>query len=622
MKNAQPSVSKLVAAALAAIFLSQLALCSPVRAADVITTFVLTNVMFSDGTFATGTYTYDFTRKKKVSATIYAEGATFGTSQVALGSKSFVGTIDNSVSYDFELVLATPISSTAPSAIVINPAQSYINFDTTNNPGGIQANFPVTGGTIVPASLLPMTTSSLSGTPGKLANWYWSPVTVTLTAKATANPIAYTYYTMDGGAKTIYTGPLSVSTPGAHKLVYWSVDNKGSSEYPTTIYVKVDLSPPVTTPSIANSTLTLTPTDDASGVAATYYTIDGGAQTTYTAPIFNPVLGSHTVVFWSTDNSGRVEAQNTITLVTVDTVPPTAPTNLVVTGVTASSISLGWTASTDSADGVAYYNVYETIGHSGRGGGYTTYLRGSSPTNSITIGGLAEGSSHNYTVYAFDAAGNKSGASNTVYTTSGSVPTATWSGQAGELGPYGIPGTGWGVLPPGGASAFSPMTLYVTGNPAPTCTIVGGPAGMTVDSNFNVIWPSPSGTPGTYTATVHAANSVGSSDWAFTYQILAGGTDVFAPVAPVAPTASNLIPTGCLLNWPATTDNVAVTGYRVDVYCNGLVPYPSSYYSTGNATTLTLTGMPTDGLLYVRLYAFDSAGNVSAGSPYLVQQLP
>jgi hypothetical protein len=63
------------------------------------------------------------------------------------------------------------------------------------------------------------------------------------------------------------------------------------------------------------------PLNKASGVAATYYILDGGAQTEYMGP-FTIGEGTHTVEYWSEDNAGNVEGTNTATF-TVDTTEPT-----------------------------------------------------------------------------------------------------------------------------------------------------------------------------------------------------------------------------------------------------------------------------------------------------------
>jgi len=75
---------------------------------------------------------------------------------------------------------------------------------------------------------------------------------------------------------------------------------------------------------------------------------------------------------------------------------PTVPAGLAVTGVTASSISLAWTSSTDAA-GVTGYDLF-----------LDGSRIGSTTSTNYTFTGLACGTSHNLGVDAFDAAGNLS----------------------------------------------------------------------------------------------------------------------------------------------------------------------------------------------------------------------
>lgn len=104
--------------------------------------------------------------------------------------------------------------------------------------------------------------------------------------------------------------------------------------------------------------------------------------------------------------------------VPADTVPPSTPAGLHVTGTGPGSIALGWTASTDNV-GVAGYRVYE-------GSTVTATATGTS----VDVTGLLAGSSHTFTVTAFDAAGNESGHS-------GAVTAAAGSGtEPGVAAPY------------------------------------------------------------------------------------------------------------------------------------------------------------------------------------------
>ena len=96
-----------------------------------------------------------------------------------------------------------------------------------------------------------------------------------------------------------------------------------------------------------------------------------------------------------------------------DTTPPSVPTGLNVTGTTASSVSLSWTASTDNV-GVAGYTVYRAGTQVG-----TTGIA------SFTDGSLTASTTYGYTVSAFDGAGNNSAQSASVQATTQAPPDTT-----------------------------------------------------------------------------------------------------------------------------------------------------------------------------------------------------
>ncbi|MEV4560351.1 cellulase family glycosylhydrolase [Kitasatospora sp. NPDC049285] len=97
-----------------------------------------------------------------------------------------------------------------------------------------------------------------------------------------------------------------------------------------------------------------------------------------------------------------------------DTQAPTVPAGLTVTGTTASSVSLSWTAATDNT-AVTGYDVY-------RSGTKVATATGTSYTDT----GLSAATAYTYTVRARDAAGNVSAASASV--------TATTSASGGSSG--------------------------------------------------------------------------------------------------------------------------------------------------------------------------------------------
>jgi hypothetical protein len=173
--------------------------------------------------------------------------------------------------------------------------------------------------------------------PDPLASgWYADPVQVTLTGHDALSGVDATYYSVDGGSAQPYTGVFSFGTKGTHTISYWSTDAAGNVEDPAgnSITLKIDGNAPTTkvinpiSPAsgwfvTSGIPVAFDAEDAESGIAATYYQIDGGDVQTY-GVLFTADLstGSHTIIYWSVDLAGNVEAQQT-TQVKIDTVPPT-----------------------------------------------------------------------------------------------------------------------------------------------------------------------------------------------------------------------------------------------------------------------------------------------------------
>ncbi|WP_177307499.1 OmpL47-type beta-barrel domain-containing protein [Pseudoduganella namucuonensis] len=74
-----------------------------------------------------------------------------------------------------------------------------------------------------------------------------------------------------------------------------------------------------------DTTVTLSATDTGSGVQATYYAVDGGAQRTGNAILFN-TEGNHSLVYWSVDWAGNIEPQRSASVRIDKTAPVTTAT--------------------------------------------------------------------------------------------------------------------------------------------------------------------------------------------------------------------------------------------------------------------------------------------------------
>jgi hypothetical protein len=179
--------------------------------------------------------------------------------------------------------------------------------------------------TVSPVAPTPSDTTAPTTTSNATAS-YVSAASITLTPadNAGGSGVAATYYTIDGGTQASGT-TIDVSGVGPHTIEFWSVDVAGniegrsSASFTITAPPVLDTTAPVTTSDagstyVSAATILLTATDNAggSGVAATYYTIDGGTQASGTTIDVSGV-GSHTITFWSVDAAGNVESATTAT---------------------------------------------------------------------------------------------------------------------------------------------------------------------------------------------------------------------------------------------------------------------------------------------------------------------
>jgi cellulose binding protein with CBM2 domain/fibronectin type III domain protein len=134
-----------------------------------------------------------------------------------------------------------------------------------------------------------------------------------------------------------------------------------------------------------------------------------------------------------------------------DTTPPNPPGTPTASGITSSSVTLSWAASTDNV-GVTGYDVV-------RINGTTETVVASPSTNSATITGLTAATGYTFAIYAKDAAGNRS-------TRSGPVAVTTASGATTSTCKVGYSVNDWGggftatiVISNTGASTLNGWTL-------------------------------------------------------------------------------------------------------------------------------------------------------------------
>jgi hypothetical protein len=235
-------------------------------------------------------------------------------------------------------------------------------------------------------------TAPVTAASGIADGWSAAAVTVALTASDAQSGVAHTYYSVNGADFTEGTS-FQVDKEGANTVSFYSVDAAGNKEDVQTVYVKIDRTAPVTAASgIADSwsaaavTVALTASDAQSGVAHTYYSVNGADFTEGTSfQVDNE--GANTVSFYSVDAAGNKEPARTVQVMIDKTAPATTaatPDGWV------READIGFKA-TDALSGVAgtYYSV--------KGADYTA---GTSVT--VTDEGVNE-----IRYYSVDKAGNK-----------------------------------------------------------------------------------------------------------------------------------------------------------------------------------------------------------------------
>lgn len=342
---------------------------------------MLKGVRLSDGTYATGSFTYDFTTQQSVSGFVSVKSTYFDGSvnaPISVTGDLIVMTNYYGGENVLQLTLNGPLTPTSNATVMPGKVASYYK---TVDVVGLASTLPVKAGSVV---AIPTTGASAIG-PGGDNGWFVGPAKVTITTVAGAFPIAKVMYAIGDDSYQHYAGPFTVRSQGMNTIGFYAVDSHGHSSGLQTLSVDVDSTPPVTTFSqAANSVVTLTATDNASGVAATYYSIDGGAPQTGGYGINPYPSGTHTISFWSVDIAGNVEAPQTQSFTDTYVTYPTYPGPPYIVSTVAGGAVIGWNPSYDQS-GIQTYIVYRLTGHSGRGGGVTWTEMGASSTNQITL---------------------------------------------------------------------------------------------------------------------------------------------------------------------------------------------------------------------------------------------
>jgi len=200
-------------------------------------------------------------------------------------------------------------------------ADSYIYAPRWFNSQWLKDQFQIIAG--IQDTTPPETTYTLDGE--KEGDLYVGPVTVTLDATDDMSGVNYTMHSVDMSEWYQYVDPFVVSDYGEHIVWFYSVDNAGNVEAEkncTFTIITPDIIPPVTTCTldgelvggvyVSDVTVTLTATDDMSGINYTMYKINDGIWQEYLSPFVVSENGTYTIYFYSVDNAENVEPEKNI----------------------------------------------------------------------------------------------------------------------------------------------------------------------------------------------------------------------------------------------------------------------------------------------------------------------
>jgi large repetitive protein len=190
--------------------------------------------------------------------------------------------------------------------------------------------------------------------------WSKGEVAVELTATDDLSGVAGTFYSINGLEFVEGTTTFTVTEEGVNEVSFYSVDNAGNVEEVKTVEVKIDKEAPETVSNVTDQwskgevAVELTATDDLSGVAGTFYSINGSdfvEGTTFTVT----EEGVNEVSFYSVDNAGNIEEVKTVE-VKIDKTAPTISVEIEGEQALGSTFTLDYLA-VDDLSGIAVEEV-------------------------------------------------------------------------------------------------------------------------------------------------------------------------------------------------------------------------------------------------------------------------
>jgi chitodextrinase len=275
-----------------------------------------------------------------------------------------------------------------------------------------------------------------------------------------------------------------------------------------------------------------------------------------------------------------------------DTLAPSVPVDLAVTDMSSEGFTVSWTASTDNDSGVKEYQVYD---------GSALVATVIEPTYAFS--GLTEFSQHDVSVKAVDFAGNVSTASVivNVQTSSNFSGISLSSNSIAENSPvHSVVGSFSGIGIVAGNSVSYQFVNGIDSDDNASFNLLGSQLRTSTPLDFE--------TKAEYKIRVRGTDAKGAT-FEQTFIVTVSDLDEQAPSVPTGLSATAVTETGFQLQWTASNDNTAVSGYRI---FSG-----STLLGTSETTSYTATELTADTTYQISVRAYDAAGNISPTSSVL-----
>jgi chitodextrinase len=367
---------------------------------------------------------YSSTNFSLVSITPGADFTSFPTPVESSGSIEFSAASTTAVTGSQTVATvtleATGTGTSPISLATVCPAGNFAltcsaAYDSVTSDNDMGGTTPITNGSYTVTPILPTVPAGLHSTATTTTS-----VALAWTASTdTGGPGLTGYHIYRNGtlvastSGTTYTNTgLSANTTYTYAIAAY--DSAGNASAISSPAVSVTTEPLPTVPtglhstatSITSVALAWTASTDTGGPGLTgYHLYRGGVLiasptgTTYTdTGLTAKTAYSYTIAAY--DSAGNASATSSAVIITtIDA--PTTPAALHSTLITATSVALAWTASTDTGGpGLTGYHIYRS-----------GVLEGSTSGTTYTDGGLTANTAYSYTVAAYDSSGNISAVS-------------------------------------------------------------------------------------------------------------------------------------------------------------------------------------------------------------------